>query len=382
MSNREPYLHTRRPDGTIGWAAATGGVAVALDALMRERGGIWIAHGAGSRRPRRGRRARQAARTARHAVVRAAAAVAARRAVRVVLRRLRQRGAVAAVPSGRRAPAIPAARTGRHTRPSTNALRRRSTRSWRARRRRCSSRTTTSRSWPRACASAGQPCAPPSSGTSRGRTRIVCASVPGVASCSAGPARERPARVSARARSPQLPAGGRARSWAPTSRRMAPASVTGTRRPRVVAVPIGVDYDRIQSRRRDAGLAARAAAAASQAFGLEAPILGRRSRSARLHEGDSGAARRARSGADRAARPARTASRSCRSACPRARSSRATARSSPRSTRRSPTLNARHCIAGRPPPVYYPQGGTQLPSSGRAVSVSRTSASSARCTTG
>jgi trehalose 6-phosphate synthase len=28
--------------------AATGGVAVALDALMRERGGVWIAHGAGS----------------------------------------------------------------------------------------------------------------------------------------------------------------------------------------------------------------------------------------------------------------------------------------------------------------------------------------------
>ena len=48
VSNREPYLHTRRPDGTIGWAAATGGVAVALDALMRERGGTWIAHGAGA----------------------------------------------------------------------------------------------------------------------------------------------------------------------------------------------------------------------------------------------------------------------------------------------------------------------------------------------
>ena len=35
-------------DGRIAVKAATGGVAVALDALMRERGGVWIAHGAGS----------------------------------------------------------------------------------------------------------------------------------------------------------------------------------------------------------------------------------------------------------------------------------------------------------------------------------------------
>jgi trehalose 6-phosphate synthase len=48
VSNREPYLHVRRDDGTVTWTSATGGVAVALDALMRERGGTWIAHGAGS----------------------------------------------------------------------------------------------------------------------------------------------------------------------------------------------------------------------------------------------------------------------------------------------------------------------------------------------
>jgi trehalose 6-phosphate synthase len=47
VSNREPYLHSQRADGGIGVKAATGGVAVALDALMRERGGVWIAHGAG-----------------------------------------------------------------------------------------------------------------------------------------------------------------------------------------------------------------------------------------------------------------------------------------------------------------------------------------------
>jgi trehalose-6-phosphate synthase/Kef-type K+ transport system membrane component KefB len=47
VSNREPYLHTQNGDGEIVVQAATGGVAVALDALMRERGGVWIAHGAG-----------------------------------------------------------------------------------------------------------------------------------------------------------------------------------------------------------------------------------------------------------------------------------------------------------------------------------------------
>jgi len=47
VSNREPYMHHRRPDGSIAAAPTTGGVAVALDALMRDRGGTWIAHGAG-----------------------------------------------------------------------------------------------------------------------------------------------------------------------------------------------------------------------------------------------------------------------------------------------------------------------------------------------
>ena len=47
VSNREPYLHHREADGRVGWAHTPGGVSVALDALMRERGGVWIAHGAG-----------------------------------------------------------------------------------------------------------------------------------------------------------------------------------------------------------------------------------------------------------------------------------------------------------------------------------------------
>jgi trehalose-6-phosphate synthase/Kef-type K+ transport system membrane component KefB len=48
VSNREPYLHNQNGNGSIVATPATGGVAVALDALMRERGGVWIAHGAGS----------------------------------------------------------------------------------------------------------------------------------------------------------------------------------------------------------------------------------------------------------------------------------------------------------------------------------------------
>ena len=48
VSNREPYVHDVRPDGSVTWAQTTGGVSVALDALMRERSGVWIAHGAGS----------------------------------------------------------------------------------------------------------------------------------------------------------------------------------------------------------------------------------------------------------------------------------------------------------------------------------------------
>ena len=48
VSNREPYIHSQDDHGRVTCAPATGGVAVALDALMRERGGVWIAHGSGS----------------------------------------------------------------------------------------------------------------------------------------------------------------------------------------------------------------------------------------------------------------------------------------------------------------------------------------------
>jgi trehalose-6-phosphate synthase/Kef-type K+ transport system membrane component KefB len=48
VSNREPYIHHYDSGGAIVCTPATGGVAVALDALMRERAGTWIAYGGGS----------------------------------------------------------------------------------------------------------------------------------------------------------------------------------------------------------------------------------------------------------------------------------------------------------------------------------------------
>ena len=69
VSNREPYLHNYADDGSIVLTQATGGVAVALDALMRERGGTWIAHGDGTRRSGGRRRRRQGARASRCAVL-------------------------------------------------------------------------------------------------------------------------------------------------------------------------------------------------------------------------------------------------------------------------------------------------------------------------
>ena len=48
VSNREPWVHEYAPDGSIVVRPTPGGVSVALDALMRERGGVWIAHGAGT----------------------------------------------------------------------------------------------------------------------------------------------------------------------------------------------------------------------------------------------------------------------------------------------------------------------------------------------
>ena len=48
VSNREPYIHTRGPDGDIVLQRPAGGVTAALEPITRACGGVWIAHGSGS----------------------------------------------------------------------------------------------------------------------------------------------------------------------------------------------------------------------------------------------------------------------------------------------------------------------------------------------
>ena len=224
-----------------------------------------------------------------------------------VLRRLRQRGAVAAVPSGRRAAAVPQRGLGGvpgRQRPLRGGHRRGAAA---ATTRRCSSRTTTSR-WSRSgCASGGRRRGPRCSGTSRGRIPIGCASARGGARSSTGLLAndllafqlERDRRNFVLAVEEELDAeidaDGAARFGSTAASR------------RVTAVPIGVDYDRIQT------VGARPARSPSSrqrlrpAFGLQAPHHRPGRRSARLHEGHSRAARGARPrvhAPSRAARPA------------------------------------------------------------------------------
>ena len=47
VSNREPYIHQRRPDGGIEVRFPASGLVTALEPVMRACGGTWIAHGAG-----------------------------------------------------------------------------------------------------------------------------------------------------------------------------------------------------------------------------------------------------------------------------------------------------------------------------------------------
>src|SRR5437588_817152 len=47
VANREPYQHHLR-DGRLGWARTVGGLATALDPVMRACGGVWVALGCGA----------------------------------------------------------------------------------------------------------------------------------------------------------------------------------------------------------------------------------------------------------------------------------------------------------------------------------------------
>jgi trehalose-6-phosphate synthase len=47
VSNREPYVHTRK-DGRIECTRPASGMAAALDPILRASGGVWVAHGSGN----------------------------------------------------------------------------------------------------------------------------------------------------------------------------------------------------------------------------------------------------------------------------------------------------------------------------------------------
>jgi len=48
VSNREPYSHSREPDGTIKVSVPASGMVTALEPIMRACSGVWVAHGGGS----------------------------------------------------------------------------------------------------------------------------------------------------------------------------------------------------------------------------------------------------------------------------------------------------------------------------------------------
>jgi trehalose 6-phosphate synthase len=48
LANREPYIHSRGPDGEIRVNHPASGLVTALEPVMRACGGVWVAHGSGS----------------------------------------------------------------------------------------------------------------------------------------------------------------------------------------------------------------------------------------------------------------------------------------------------------------------------------------------
>ena len=347
---------------------------------MRERGGIWIAHGDGSADRGGRRRERQGARAARRAVLPASPALARAPAVPRLLRRLRQRGAVAALPSGRRPAAVPQRGLGGLSggqRPVRGGDRRRAAQPTT---RRSSSRTTTWR-WSRSgSARAGRRRGRRCSGTSRGRTRTGCASARGGASCSRACSPTICSRSSSNAIAATFCWRSR-RSSTPTSKPRRTARFVSDRvTTAVTAVPIGVDYDRIQAvgARHGASPSSRSGCASRLRPAGRAHRPGRRS--PRLHEGHSRAARSARPAvhaAAGAARPphVRADRRPVTVGARQLQRDRVRDRSQGRRAQRAPWR------AGAAAAGLLPQGGARIwPAWSRSIA-SRTSASSARCTT-
>jgi len=48
VANREPYIHQKKPDGQIQVTRPASGLVTALEPVLRQCGGLWVAHGSGS----------------------------------------------------------------------------------------------------------------------------------------------------------------------------------------------------------------------------------------------------------------------------------------------------------------------------------------------
>ena len=106
IANREPYIH-ERIGGEVKVLHPASGLVTALEPIMQACSGVWIAHGSGSADRETADARREDRRPAREGLLLAAAGVALPGGGAGLLLRLRQRGAVAAVPPRAHAAHLP-----------------------------------------------------------------------------------------------------------------------------------------------------------------------------------------------------------------------------------------------------------------------------------
>ena len=111
VSNREPYMHVRQGRETV-CIVPPSGLVTAIEPILRACDGVWVASGSGNADADDGGRFRPAARASGRSALYAAAGVAVGRGRVAILRRVCQRGAVAAVPHCAHAARSSALRTG------------------------------------------------------------------------------------------------------------------------------------------------------------------------------------------------------------------------------------------------------------------------------
>ena len=358
--------------------ATPGGVSVALDALMRERGGVWIAHGAGHRRSGRRRRAQLDRGAARCAGVPAAPSLA-------VAARKRK----ATTPASATAALWPLCHQA-HVRPQFKAERLGDVSGRQPPvRRRGGDRSAAGlvgvsqrlppgarRQLPAGAAAAA--CARRSSGTFPGRTSIACGCARGARTSSRACCTTISSRFSCRAISA---------TFSRPSQQELGVSVSGEvvyfgdRPVRVVSIPIGADFDRITGILTTEELAETMRRLARE-LGLEGKIVGDRRRPARLHQGHPRAHAPRSNGCWRAGPSSPIASCSCRSACPSREEVPGYAEISAEIENQIARVNERygHGAGRRTDPV--PEAVVSAARTGGALPARATSASSRRCTTG